>query len=157
SILINSETCQQWISQKIFSTETELLASRVRLEEVEFANGIRDLNNPALLQHFIQVEDDQVAKEQNRSKLNLQFDLAPIVPDATLRPLDKATLQMKERDAEVAKARLEELKFCLARLRSSDPARALASQQDALKTKERSAAEWLDRYRRLQPLINHYL
>jgi ABC-type multidrug transport system fused ATPase/permease subunit len=156
-ILIHSENCQQWMAQRIFSQETERLALGARIQEVAFVRGIADRNNPRLTQHYAAVVDDRAAKERMVGELKHRKHMAAVVADPNGALPDKSIFDAQERAAEVAEARLEELKWCLAQRRHDASGVSFDARSAALRREARTAARSLAWYRWLQPSIDRYL
>jgi ATP-binding cassette, subfamily B, bacterial MsbA len=153
-ILFKSQNGQRWVAEKIDAIGTEIRTLDGRIGELAFAEPFaarRDPQNPALGRRFRAVRGEYADRAKVLRAAEQKLDEAP---DAA--PRDRASLTPLRRDAQVARARFDELEEAVARVQALD-ASSLARRRATLERERDSWRAWRGRYLRLQPLINRYL
>jgi ABC-type multidrug transport system fused ATPase/permease subunit len=146
----DDQNCRKWVAEKIYSLDTEVLATRARLEEIDTFARLADPRQPShaeLKEHFRQVNNEYDASvERLRRKDWHADDLGARVTK------DRKAV----RDSLVAEARVDELTRSSPLLERSERA-SLEARRGVLHRQLETDETWLGRYRRIQPWVDRYL
>ncbi len=159
-VLFNSENCQTWLVEKIEADQTEVLAVRSRLGELQAVPTLvvgGDRRSPALRAHARQVAEARDAAEEvlQAAERKVASPFALEDPAAADAP-DPAELARLRRDAAVTKARDQEMRRAVEWVNRADPV-APSARRAELERELADKDRWLARYRWLQPRVERYL
>ncbi|HEV3164989.1 MAG TPA: ABC transporter ATP-binding protein [Isosphaeraceae bacterium] len=157
-ILFYDQNCQKWVSQKIESIETDIVATQARIVEHDLV-ARSDPRTPDLKQRW------DGLKEELRIKNQAALEAAKLDDPAQLAGAGRPGLRKRNGDGlapEDARAlhvlheRLDELKDASAMLRAGDTV-DLTSRRAQLTKELADHSWWLHRYQTLQPWVNRCL
>ncbi|HMB05223.1 MAG TPA: ABC transporter ATP-binding protein [Isosphaeraceae bacterium] len=156
-ILFYSENCQKWVAEKIIDLETDVQTIDTRLGEVDFIQKAGDPTSPEFKGHFQRVHDDREARLVEIHQREGRLDSAPMAINDHRATQERAALDARRHELQLAEARLDELKRFTAQYIEDPRSIALDGRRASLLKQRAEAARWIGRYRWLQPWINRYL
>ena len=153
-VLIRSENCQHWVEEKIDATHAESLVLRARLDELDVLTRL-DVRDEVKRDRLASAgRDAELAEVALRAFKKQLVDLK----DQAAGDLGRKNnlLSPQERDAQIAEARLEEVRFALP-LVQSGRVTELAYREGRWGRDLAKADLWNWRFRKAEPYIKRFL